>query len=197
MTIPGVFSDARRDWRAERAFIQWLVDTLEAQARAAHGSDDFHLWRDETGLRWGDDWPHKLHEQIGRTELFFVLLSPSWIKSSICRDELAVFLEREDSQRWSGRIFIAQIRDIPDNDPEIDDAMKALLALLDKRQVKRRRPLLDAPQATRETALRGAGDEIRDVLIKVTAARTLPQEDRQPYCRQRQHLCHGPPGSIQ
>lgn len=128
------------------------------------------MWRDETGLRWGDDWPRKLKDQIRKTELFFVLLSPSWIKSQICRDELTAFLDRETAQGWSGRIFVAQIRGISPTDPDIDDQMWALLRGLDTRQKERWRFLLDEGDAAREQAWRTAGEDILHTLLSIKAA---------------------------
>lgn len=169
MTINGFFSYSRIDWEVDHEALSDLVSRIENQSRAAHGSRDFSLWRDETGLRWGVDWRSRLHEQIGMTSLFFVLLSPAWIKSEICREELSAFLEREAEQSWTGRVFVIQIRDVPADDPKIDAEMRQIVTRLEKRQAKRWLSLLDADQASRETAFRQAGKEIAEVLRLVNS----------------------------
>jgi hypothetical protein len=174
MTINGFFSYSRIDWEADQETLCDLVKNLEAQARAAHGSQRFSLWRDELGLRWGEDWRHKLHQQINKTNLFFVLLSPAWIKSPICREELSAFLEHETAQRWSGRVLVIQIRDIPADDSEIDAGMWQMLAELDKRQAKRWSSLLNTDHDTRRNAFNQAGKEIAAVLRSFGVVRAHP-----------------------
>lgn len=175
MTINGFFSYSRIDWDADQETFSNLVSKIETQSRAAHGSREFSLWRDENGLRWGVDWRSRLHQQIDATNLFFVLLSPSWIKSEICREELSAFLKREADQSWTGRVFVVQIREIPADDPEINTEMRQILVQLEKRQAKRWRSLLDADQATRETAFRQAGEEIAEVLRLVIAKHSIEE----------------------
>lgn len=196
MTITGFFSYASIDWDAESAFIRDLVDKLQLQARANHGNRRFSLEWDRKGVRWADDWAKKLPELIDSTDLFFLLLSPSWIQSDICRQELALFLKREEAQGWSDRVFVIRFREIPLVDPTITNEMRTILDQLETRHFKSWQSLPDADSAARDVEYRVAGKEIAEKLRAIDAAYQAPDTATRPRSLIRDAVSAAPPAPI-
>lgn len=54
---------------------------------------DVRVFQDESGLKWGDDWRRKLEEEVTASNVFVCLLSPSYIASKMCIQELVWAME--------------------------------------------------------------------------------------------------------
>ena len=67
------------------------------------------IWRDEEGLRIGDQWAHKLEEAVRSSDILIVLLTPRWIDSDFCRKEYLVF-EEVEATRNVGEYIVPILR---------------------------------------------------------------------------------------
>lgn len=127
--IVAFFSYARLDWEADPGILKRMFAAIQDQTRAAMGDKRFTRWLDQERLKWGDEWFEKLREVIAGAGLFFVFLSPGWLKSKTCREEYEAFKRRE-VELGGKRIFVVQIRDSSPNQAE---EHRAVLGELSKR----------------------------------------------------------------
>jgi F-box protein 11 len=76
-----------------------LRDALQKAVRFRTGQP-FDVFLDRDGIGLGQDWQDRLDEALAGARFLIPILSPSYLASGACRDELAKFLELE---RKAGR----------------------------------------------------------------------------------------------
>jgi len=75
-------------------YLSKLREKLEQQVSDLLG-DDFDIFQDSNDINWGQNWKQRIEESIDETTFFVPILSPRFLKSKNCREELSAFLERE------------------------------------------------------------------------------------------------------
>ena len=101
MTEPlGFLSYTRRDDQFFGGYITKFREALEAGVQVVTGDRGFKLFQDIEGIVIGEQWEKKLAEVIGRASFFLPMLSPLFLSSPNCREEVELFVGRE---RASGR----------------------------------------------------------------------------------------------
>lgn len=90
---PIVFmSYVHRDNKYNRLikFHRYFSDELEVQS-----GEKFPIFMDRNDITWGDNWRGRVERTIDEVTFFIPVITPSYFNSSICREELDQFLERE------------------------------------------------------------------------------------------------------
>lgn len=166
----GIFSYAHEDWKADKEELGDLFTQLEAQIRVRYTDRDFERWRDQERLVWGEPWREGLHAAIGAAELFFLFLSPRWLVSPVCREELEAFLDRQ-RELGAPRVVVAQIRPISD---EQGLAHAPLLEHLRSLHILDFQHALEGGPEIRKQACRQAAEHVAELLSRTAeaAART-------------------------
>ena len=85
--------DDQHDGGAISAFCQRLGSAV----RAVTGVP-FSIFQDIGGIGIGEHWPDKLDQILEQVRFFIPIVTPSYLASKLCRDELAKFL-RAEAQR--------------------------------------------------------------------------------------------------
>lgn len=83
------FNDEHDDGRLSK-----LCEWLEGEVRAQTG-DPFAIWQDRRSIGWGEQWRQRIEEGLQAATLLIVVITPSWFKSSACREEFNRFLDLE------------------------------------------------------------------------------------------------------
>ena len=111
-------SYAHIDWHApaNQDDVRGLVNGLEPQLHAELGHKNVTVWRDEKGIRWGDDWRTKLDETVKSSAFLIVLLSPGWLKSKVCGWEYDTFRDSIAARGLKDRILPISLRAVTDAD---------------------------------------------------------------------------------
>ncbi len=93
----GFLSYTRKDDQFFGGYITAFRKTLEAGVQVVTGDRDFRLWQDVEGIVLGEQWEKKLAEVIGEASFFLPMLSPLFLSSPNCREEVELFVSREKS----------------------------------------------------------------------------------------------------
>jgi hypothetical protein len=70
------------------------------QVRIVTGDDRFEIFQDVNGIEFGARWPKRQDEALAAARFLIPVLSPRFLRSEPCRDELRKFLAHE---RAAGR----------------------------------------------------------------------------------------------
>ena len=174
------FSYSHIDAESEGALIAEIHAQLEKKTRARWGSRSFEIWRDEQDLRWGEKWSKAIDDAIAKSDLFVLLLSPGWLRSSFCRMEFEAFKQREHAIDTGERILVAQILDIPEALLASDAGCRQLMDELGTRQRKMWMSLADRSRNGRMKLYREAADDLAELLFTIptpTKSRELVAEE--------------------
>jgi rod shape-determining protein MreB and related proteins len=94
-TRPAVFfSYVRADDQAEQGRLSGLRQALETELRTITG-DEWAVFQDIEDIEIGEQWKKRLEEGLSESTFFMPILTPRYLKSAFCRDELTQFLLRE------------------------------------------------------------------------------------------------------
>src|SRR5581483_5476804 len=112
-------SDAREWIQAfEQSLREQLVDILGPEAV---------IWQDVNEIRLGDDFTAELQNAIRNSAAFIAIISPNYLRSTWCRDERVLFLDRchsrNDLQYGNSCRFLKVVRIRPE-----DDSHRAILS---------------------------------------------------------------------
>lgn len=123
-TYSGFLSYARRDDRHEQGRITHLREQIQGEFEFQTGIQ-LRIFQDTEALRGGDEWRNHIAEALSRAEIFIPIITPSFLRSGPCRQELGQFhTQQTDSQ---GRIIPIYYTDLPDWTTR-DDPLVELLA---------------------------------------------------------------------
>jgi hypothetical protein len=102
--------DARPpDIAGAKGFVEFLHDQLRYKFRTS-GPQRPELWRDIEQISNGEPFPSRLQQELDKSSLLLIVLSPNWIASSYCRQELEYFKEcrRRANQPIDERIIVVE-----------------------------------------------------------------------------------------
>jgi TIR domain len=103
-------------------------------AVADQASRPVEIFQDRINIRWGENWRDRIRRALDETPLLVPIVTPNFLESDECRDELECFLEGEDRRRrWDLilPVYFYPIRRIDDGEAIAGDY---LLAELRRRQ---------------------------------------------------------------
>ena len=93
-------------------------------------SSPVEIFQDRVNIRWGEQWRDRIREALDETPLLVPIVTPNFLQSDECRDELEYFLEGEDRRRrWDLilPVYFYPIRKIDDREPIAGDYLVAEL----------------------------------------------------------------------
>lgn len=119
-------SYARSDDEHEGGLVTNLRDALVSEFRFQTGQDLF-VFHDKTSIDLGENWRRKLEDELDTTNFLLVLLTPSFLRSVACREELERFLQREQQLARDDLVLPVYYATLPSEAAEQDHLAKALL----------------------------------------------------------------------
>jgi hypothetical protein len=96
-TPQAFLSYTRLDDEGHQGGITALRTALELQVRIVTGDDSFVIFQDVDGIAFGEHWPKRLNEALAASRFLIPVLSPRFLRSEPCRDELRKFLAYEQA----------------------------------------------------------------------------------------------------
>jgi predicted AAA+ superfamily ATPase len=117
-------SYVRADDDAEHGRITQLARDLIERYRLITG-EELELFIDKDSIRWGDEWQARIKSQLMQTTFFVPVVTPRFLKSAACRDEVGTF--ERTSRTLGTEAFILPIlwNELRGNDSE--DSVAVLL----------------------------------------------------------------------
>lgn len=117
-------SYSRHDDEHEGGLVSALRESLVSEFKFQTGQDLF-VFHDKSSIELGENWRRKLEEGIDETSFLLVILTPSYLRSPHCREELERFLRRESEERRDDLVLPIYYATIS---PDTSDSLaKALL----------------------------------------------------------------------
>jgi parallel beta-helix repeat protein len=117
---PAAFlSYARVDDEYEDELVSQLRKRLSGAVRAQTG-EVFPIFQDREDIQWGQHWRQRIEEALDAVTFLIPIMTPSFFKSSACREEVTRFLQRE--QQLGRQDLILPVYYI--STPELDDPQR-------------------------------------------------------------------------
>jgi hypothetical protein len=130
-TAPAVFfSYTRADDERENRRLSQMRKALEKELSALSG-DEWTVFQDVEHIEIGEQWKKRLAEGVGGSTFFLPILTPTYLKRPICREELSQFLEKESELGRDDLVFPLLYLDTPsltDKGLQKSDPLAAALA---------------------------------------------------------------------
>jgi MinD-like ATPase involved in chromosome partitioning or flagellar assembly len=146
---PLVFlSYSRRDDQQTGGKITQLREALELAASSVVG-EDFVIFQDVDGIEWGQRWQGRLDEALKESQFLIPIITPSYLRSESCRNELEKFLslEREGQRRSILPVYFRSVADFEGGRDPLARELN-LRGFKDWRHLRHR--TLDDPEVQRE-----------------------------------------------
>ena len=112
-------------------FISRFRTRLTEAIRFHEGNDQLELFQDSAHIEFGEQWRKRIHTELENVPLLIAMLTPRYFKSKECREELALFMERE---RRLGRedlvlpVYLADYAALESEEARVEDELAAALA---------------------------------------------------------------------
>ena|SRR5215216_4693921 len=105
-------------------------ERLSAEVRAQTG-EEFSIFQDRNDIAWGQNWQVRINETLDAVTLLIPIITPSFVRSPPCREEVERFLVRE---RELGRqdlilpVYYISTRELDDPQRREGDELARVLA---------------------------------------------------------------------
>jgi CheY-like chemotaxis protein len=109
----GFLSYTRKDDQFFGGYITAFREALEAGVQVVTGDRSFRLFQDIEGIVIGEQWQKNLAEVLGRASFFLPMLTPLFLSSPNCREEIELFLAREGALGRDDMILPIYLVDSP------------------------------------------------------------------------------------
>jgi hypothetical protein len=168
--LKGFWSYVRRDDSSLDGVITRLSDHVVDEYEFKRGDHSIDLFRDTAKVKWGDKWQQKVREAIRDGAFFIPIVTPRFITSEECRNELLEFAEQEEEEGREGLIMPLYFAEVPaiERKDVSDPVIKILIE--SQREDWRERRLLDRSVQSYKKAV----DKLVNRLIEIADAG--PQE---------------------
>lgn len=95
-------------------WVDYFRAQLERRVNQALGRNhSARFWFDRSDIARNQQFPDEIRHSIRKSALFLLLLSPGYVESNWCREELATFLKSAKDQGGVGdRLFVIRLRDL-------------------------------------------------------------------------------------
>lgn len=159
------------------AYLEQFCKDLSREVKIQTGKA-FDVFMDAK-LRAGDDWSQQLAQALERATFLIPIITPNYLKSDRCRNEVKYFLQKEKRLGRRGLIIPIHYVDSSQFLSPTSPAMDSVIEALASRQYVDWRSLrfvsLDSNQARR--ALAQIASSIRDVLLTYYAESQFPLDE--------------------
>jgi hypothetical protein len=85
------------DDRALGGAITKFREALATAVRTYIGEDELQLFQDWAAIGWGEQWRQRIQEELNEVTFLIPILTPRFFNRTECREELALFLRREQT----------------------------------------------------------------------------------------------------
>jgi iron(II)-dependent oxidoreductase len=126
-------SYARFDDTRDGGKLTRLCEELSLEVRALSGKP-FPIFQDKKDVHWGQEWQKRISEGINAATFFIPIVTPSFLASPNCMDELRQFIEHEKKLGRRDLILSIYYITCPGLDSGSDDPNVELLRALRSRQ---------------------------------------------------------------
>jgi len=171
----GFFSYTHHDAETDPQFVEAFTTALEQRVNAKLANARFAIWRDVQGLRTGDKWQKKLEEEVRKSDILIVLLTPRWVESDFCRREYAIFEEIEAGKSVGEYIIPILARAIEKQEKYFNLDQKNVCARLRERQYAHVLAV-DFLNLSRPKRIKLIDDVADDIEGMIDRLRLLPKE---------------------
>lgn len=118
-------SYSRDDDAHEGGLISAITERLISEFRFQTGEDLF-IFQDKTSIDTGENWRRRIESGLDTTSFLLVFLTPSYLRSEACREELERFLEKEEALGRDDLVLPVYFATVRENTP--DRLLSALLS---------------------------------------------------------------------
>jgi len=131
--VAGFLSYAHDDDTHDNGRITRLRERLQLSIRVSSGVRNFTIFQDKSGIGWGSDWDQVITQSLEAVVLLFPIITPLWLASPNCREELQKFRLRQSTLGREGLILPVYCREtalIEADDPSSPEAERNAASLL-------------------------------------------------------------------
>ena len=129
----GFFSYAHHDVAVSSRLVKMLMELLPPVIEAHFTNVRFEIWQD-TKLRTGDRWEQTIKDQLYKSDVLIVLLSPRWIGSEFCRREYQLFEQVEANYGGGHYVTPIQVRQLGEQEKHLSPEELAVYKSIRQRQ---------------------------------------------------------------
>lgn len=130
--MAAFMSYARFDDQHDDGQVSELRERLSAEVRVQTG-DEFPIFQDRNDIAWGQNWKSRIEDALDSATLLLVVVTPSFFRSPVCRDEVQRFLDRERALARSDLVLPLYYVGAPElDDPQRRDADPIARALAER-----------------------------------------------------------------
>lgn len=186
MSNSGAFlSYTRFDDEHDDGRITTIRERIAGEVRAQTG-ERFDIFQDREDISWGQQWKRRIEQTLDAVTFLVPILTPSFFKSTACRDELTRFLKRERDLKRDDLVLPIHYIDCPvleDREKRTADDLAEIVA---NRQHVDWRPHrfsnIDSPEvkklvASMATQLRDAINRTRESTPRIEHKDAQPSRD--------------------
>jgi cobaltochelatase CobT len=117
---PQIFlSYSAFDEEHDRGRLSALCSRLKEEVRLQTG-EEVSIWRDREEIKGGDNWRETIEQQLRDSDILIAFITPSYLNSRFCRQEITQFLDKEKDQKRKGLIvpiiYLGSEEHLTDND---------------------------------------------------------------------------------
>jgi tetratricopeptide (TPR) repeat protein len=105
-------SYAHADDEYDRGSITDLARRIEGAVRAFTGRTDLEVFFDRRSIAWGDHWRDRIASGLSSSVILIAVVTPHYLASAACRDELTSFLAVSASKGWLLPIYYIDVADL-------------------------------------------------------------------------------------
>jgi hypothetical protein len=91
----GFWSYARQDDEVSQGKLSSLRTLLMSELQQRYGRDPVKIWQDVSSIPPGDEWEQQIRSNIETSSFLIPIITPSFLQSPWCNQELLIFRERE------------------------------------------------------------------------------------------------------
>lgn len=185
-------SYTRRDNEYSGGLLTEFRDHLQREVQAQTGRD-FAVFQDIEGIKWGQPFRKRIKHALEKAIFLIPIITPTFFQSEFCRQEMRLFLKREQQLGRNDLILPVYFIDCPRMEDPSLQASDDIAQIIAERQYIDWRDLrfqtFDSPETRK--ALAHMASHIRDAMERVhypldtdrlgqdidTLARTVPPEE--------------------
>ncbi|MGF1460226.1 MAG: toll/interleukin-1 receptor domain-containing protein [Leptolyngbyaceae cyanobacterium] len=95
MLPPAAFMNyATFDDKNDEGLLSNIREKLSREVRALTGAE-FQIFQDKKDISWGQEWQKRIDSSLETSTFLVAFITPSFLNSKYCREELERFLEKE------------------------------------------------------------------------------------------------------
>lgn len=106
-------SYARKDDKNLEGYITKFRERLNAAVEFETG-EEFDIYQDWKDIGWGQDWKEHIDNSLDEVIFLIPIITPKFLKSESCRDEMKHFISRENKLNRTDLILPVYFKECPE-----------------------------------------------------------------------------------